>query len=112
MAAYWPGRSSTSWRAQSQRRFANQATWQAHLDRLGISALQVTLDPVQIVTKGALWGSVHAHGLLRDTIVVSHDAVQVITGLKTALSVTPPGRLESGARDPTVGSIRRHYSVG
>jgi hypothetical protein len=65
---------------QFQRRFANQAAWQAHLDRLGISALRVTPDPVQIATEGALWGSVHAHGLLRDAVVVSDDAGQFAVG--------------------------------
>ena len=56
--------------------FANQLAWQAHLDRLGISALHVTPDPVQIATEGALWGSIHAHGFLRNTVVVSDDAGQ------------------------------------
>ena len=43
--------------AQPRAHFANQLAWQSHLDRLGISALQVTPDPVlQIATEGALWG--------------------------------------------------------
>jgi len=63
-----------------QTRFADQATWQMHLDRLGISALQVTPDPVCIATEGALWGSVQAHGLLRDMVVVSDDAGQFAVG--------------------------------
>jgi hypothetical protein len=67
--------------AQSQKRFADQAAWQAHLDHLGISALRVTPDPVQIATEGALWGSVHAHALLRDAVVVSDDAGQFAVGL-------------------------------
>ena len=66
--------------AQPRTRFANQAAWQAHLNRLGISALQVTPDPVQIATEGALWGSIHAHGFLRDTVVVSDDAGQFVAG--------------------------------
>ena len=52
--------------APRQMRFTDQVAWQTHLDRLGISALQVTPDPVCIATEGALWGSVQAHGLLRD----------------------------------------------
>lgn len=63
-----------------QTQFANQAAWQMHLDRLGISALQVTPDPVCIATEGALWGSVQAHGLLRDMVVVSDDAGQFAVG--------------------------------
>ena len=66
--------------AQSQRRFADQAAWQAHLDRLGISALRVTPDPVQIATEGVLWGSVQAHGFLRDAVVLSDDAGQFAVG--------------------------------
>jgi hypothetical protein len=66
--------------AQPQRHFAHQAAWQAHLDRVGISALQVTPDPVQIATEGALWGSIHAHGFLHDTVVVSDDAGQFVVG--------------------------------
>jgi hypothetical protein len=63
-----------------QRRFADHAAWQAHLDRLGISALPVTPDPVQIATEGALWGSVRAHGFLRNAVVVSDDAGQFVVG--------------------------------
>jgi hypothetical protein len=60
--------------------FADRAAWQAHLDRLGISALKVTPDPVLIATEGALWGSVKAHGLLTDTVIVSDDAGQFDVG--------------------------------
>jgi hypothetical protein len=66
--------------AQRQTQFADRAAWQAHLDQLGISALQVTPDPVCIATEGALWGSVHAHGLLRKTVIVSDDAGQFVVG--------------------------------
>ena len=66
--------------ADRQTRFVDQAAWQAHLDRLGISALRVTPDPVQIATEGALWGSVHAHGFLHDTVVISDDAGQFAVG--------------------------------
>ena len=66
--------------AHRQTRFVDQAAWQAHLDRLGISALRVTPDPVQIATEGALWGSVQAHGFLRDAVVISDDAGQFAVG--------------------------------
>ena len=48
----------------------------AHLERLGITALTVTPDPVRIATEGAVWGSVKAHGLLPDTVILSDDAGQ------------------------------------
>jgi hypothetical protein len=60
--------------------FAEQAAWQVHLEKLGITALTVTPDPVQIATEGALWGSVKAHGLLPDTAIVSDDAGQFNVG--------------------------------
>lgn len=60
--------------------FADRAAWQAHLERLGIAALEVLPDPVQIATEGALWGSVKAHGLLPDTVIVSDDAGQFNVG--------------------------------
>ena len=71
--------------AQPRAHFANQLAWQAHLDRLGISALHVTPDPVQIATEGALWGSIHAHGFLRNTVVVSDDAGQFDVGRTCAV---------------------------
>ncbi|MCP4384718.1 MAG: transposase, partial [Hyphomicrobiales bacterium] len=65
---------------QEEKRFADRATWQAHLERLAITALKVRPDPVQIATEGALWGSVKAHRLLADTVVVSDDAGQFNVG--------------------------------
>jgi Transposase IS66 family len=62
------------------KRFADRAAWQAHLDRLGIAALDVTPDPVLIATEGALWGSIRAHHLLADTVIVSDDAGQFHLG--------------------------------
>jgi Transposase IS66 family len=62
------------------KQFADPAAWQAHLDRLGITALTVTPDPVQVATEGALWGSVHAHEFLRQGVVVSDDAGQFNVG--------------------------------
>jgi hypothetical protein len=62
------------------KQFADPAAWQAHLERLGITTLAVTPDPVQIATEGALWGSIHAHEFLRDTVIVSDDAGQFAVG--------------------------------
>jgi hypothetical protein len=64
----------------AETHFADPAAWQAHLDRLGISQLNVTPDPVRVATEGALWGSVQAHDFLRDTVVVSDDAGQFAVG--------------------------------
>jgi hypothetical protein len=63
-----------------ETRFADRIAWQAHLDRLGIPALDVTPDPVLIATEGALWGSVKAHGFLPTTAIVSDDAGQFNVG--------------------------------
>jgi hypothetical protein len=59
-----------------ERHFADKAAWLRHLDQLGITALTVTPDPVRIATEGALWGSIKAHGLLPDTVILSDDAGQ------------------------------------
>ena len=62
------------------RRFCDQRAWNAHLDALGITALRANPDPVLIATEGALWGSVKAHRLLPDTVIVSDDAGQFKVG--------------------------------
>jgi hypothetical protein len=64
----------------SDKQFADQTAWQAHLDRLGITALAVTPNPVQIATQGALWGSIQSHAFLRDVVIVSDDAGQFAVG--------------------------------
>jgi hypothetical protein len=69
----------------SEDRFDDQAAWQAHLNQLGIvsserTGLAVIQDPVQIATEGAQWGSIHAHGFLRDAVVLSDDAGQFDIG--------------------------------
>jgi hypothetical protein len=66
--------------AHQQTRFADQAAWQTHLDCLSISTVQVAPDPICIATEGALWGSIRAHGLLRDMVIVSDDAGQFAIG--------------------------------
>ncbi len=66
--------------AHPHRHFADHAAWQRHLQALGITALRVTPDPVIIATEGALWGSIHAHGFLPGTVIVSDDAGQFAVG--------------------------------
>ena len=75
-----PGPSSPAWPSMPIDVFADQAAWNAHLDRLGISALKVNPDPCTIATEGALWGSIKAHGFLPDTVIVSDDAGQFNVG--------------------------------
>ena len=62
------------------KQFADQAAWQAHLERLGITGLTVTPDPGQIATEGALWGSIQSHEFLREAVIVSDDAGQFAIG--------------------------------
>src|SRR3954470_4643004 len=64
-----------------ERSFLDEAAWMSHLQRLGISDLKVSPDPVRIATEGALWGAIKAHGFLPDTVVVSDDAGQFAIGL-------------------------------
>ena len=66
--------------AHQQTHFADQVAWQTHLDCLSIGTVQVTPDPICIATEAALWGSIHAHGLLRDMVIVSDDAGQFAIG--------------------------------
>ena len=62
------------------RRFADRAAWAAHLEALGITALDVHPDPVRIATESALWGSITEQGLLRGTVIVSDGAGQFDVG--------------------------------
>jgi hypothetical protein len=66
--------------AQPATVFADQASWSAHLDRLGFTALTTTPNPVLLATEGAIWGSITAHGFLRGTVVLSDDAGQFAVG--------------------------------
>ncbi len=66
--------------AEPERRFADATAWQAHLDRLGLAALRVAPNPVLIATEGALWGSIHDRGFLREAVIVSDDAGQFAVG--------------------------------
>jgi Transposase IS66 family len=65
----------------AERVFADRAAWTAHLQWLGIAALTVHPNPALIATEGALWGSVKAHNLLDDAVIVSDDAGQFNVGL-------------------------------
>jgi hypothetical protein len=66
--------------AEPHTRFADEAVWLAHLERLGFTALMVTPDPVRVATEGALWGSVQSHQFLCDAVVLSDDAGQFNIG--------------------------------
>jgi Transposase IS66 family len=66
--------------SHADKRFADRAAWSAHLQGLGITALDVHPDPVRIATEGALWGSIAAQGLLRGTVIVSDGAGQFDVG--------------------------------
>ncbi len=81
--------------AQPETRFADPEAWQAHLDRLGFTKLDVTPepadrfaghrfasrpDPVRVATEGALWGSVQSHKFVCDAVVLSDDAGQFNVG--------------------------------
>ena len=66
--------------AHAQRQFADQVAWQRHLEQLGITALQVTPNPVRVATEAALWGAVAEHGFLHDAVIVSDDAGQFNVG--------------------------------
>jgi Transposase IS66 family len=63
-----------------ERSFPDRAAWQTHLERLGVTDLKVSPDPVRIATEGALWGAIKAHGLLPGTVIVSDDAGQFLVG--------------------------------
>lgn len=62
------------------RLFASPAAWAAHLQRLGIAGFDGSLAPARLATEGALWGSIAAHGLLREAVIVSDDAGQFDVG--------------------------------
>jgi hypothetical protein len=62
------------------QQFIDQNAFFAHLKKLGITDLKVSPDPVEIATEGALWGSIKAHGLLPNTVIVSDDAGQFNVG--------------------------------
>jgi hypothetical protein len=63
----------------ADRSFPDRAAWTAHLERLAITAVKANPDS-GLATDGALWGSIKAHGLLPDTVIVSDDAGQFNVG--------------------------------
>jgi hypothetical protein len=63
-----------------RQHFANRPAWYAHLEALGLTRLTVTPGPVKIATEGALFGSIHHHGLLDEAVIVSDDAGQFRIG--------------------------------
>lgn len=67
--------------AHPDRRFADEAAWLNHLRLLDWPTRAHQLDPVRLATEGAVWGSIQAHGLLPDTVIVSDDAGQFHVGL-------------------------------
>jgi hypothetical protein len=66
--------------AEPETRFTDQAAWQAHLNRLGFTALSVTPDPVRVASEGAVWASVQSHNFLCEAVVLSDDAGQFNIG--------------------------------
>jgi hypothetical protein len=66
--------------AQSQTRWPDQTAWQAHLEHLGFTKLDVAPDPVRVASEAAVWGSVQAHGFLCDAVILSDDAGQFNVG--------------------------------
>jgi hypothetical protein len=77
------------------RQFSDQNAWIAHLKKLGLTDLKVNPDPVEIATEGALWGSIKAHGLLPNTVIVSDDAGQFNVGEHGLCWVLPSGSFTS-----------------
>jgi len=65
--------------------FATARAWRRHLQRLGITRLKHSLEPVRLASEGAVWGSIIAHDLLPDTIIVSDEAGQFDLGCHHAL---------------------------
>ena len=75
----------------ADKHFADPSARQAHLERLGFTALTVTPDPTQIATEGALWGSIQAHGFLHHAVIVSDDAGQFAVGQHASRCMSSQG---------------------
>lgn len=60
--------------------FSDPADWRAHLAALGLAAMIITPDPVQVASEAALWGGIRHQGLLGGTIIVSDGAGQFHIG--------------------------------
>jgi Transposase IS66 family len=64
----------------SVKDFGDAVAWQKHLEQVEMPSRPDTLDPVRLATEGAVWGSIKAHGLLPNTVIVSDDAGQFEVG--------------------------------
>ena len=62
--------------AHPERRFTDEAAWQAHLEALGVETSMLGYSPFKIATEGALWGGICDQGLVKDTVIVSDGAGQ------------------------------------
>ena len=51
---------------------------------LDIGTSLVTQDPISITIEGALWGSIQAHGMLREIVIVSDDTGQLDDGSQSS----------------------------
>jgi Transposase IS66 family len=60
--------------------FSGARAWHRHLRGLGLHKVQHSLEPVRLASEGAVWGSIVAHGLLSDTVIVSDEAGQFEVG--------------------------------
>jgi hypothetical protein len=91
------------------KQFADPVAWQAHLARLGITALTVTPDPIQIATEGALWGSIHAHDFLREGgLSAMTPASSPSVGTHSA-GCTPSGWCTSSILLPTTSVVAQKH---
>ena len=61
-------------------KFGSHHEWHRHLETLGITALQVTPDPVKIATEAVYWGALNEYRNMANTVVVSDDAGQFRVG--------------------------------
>ena len=85
------------------RHFADEAAWLEHLQRLGITDLEINPDPVRIATEGALWGAIKAHELLPNT-------VSYPTTPHSSRSMTTPCAGPCRASDPQALHLHRQHT--
>jgi hypothetical protein len=90
------------------RSFADEAAWQAHLDRLNLGPGQRRL-----ATEAAVVGAIVGRGLLTDTVIVSDDSST--SSSMPCAGCTPRGicaRLSASLTSSTAGSISSDSSSG
>ena len=90
--------------AHATKTFADQTSWTAHLQVLGIAALDVGPDPVRISTEGALWGALAARGVLDGTVIVSDGAGQFDVGWHALCWVHANVWCTSSTPSPRIGA--------